>query len=95
MLHLPAEKKGGNIMVVEKKFPYGNARQNEWARIDLPDIGDYGSWEHMSDEDDDETYFEGGLWFEGKTLVDYDGCYELPQVVITILEDEGFDCSEI
>ena len=32
----------------------------------------------------------GGLWFEGKILVDYDGVFELPKEVIQALRDLGF-----
>jgi len=35
-------------------------------------------------------YAEGGLVFEGNTLVDYDGVYILPIEVANILESEGY-----
>lgn len=33
----------------------------------------------------------GGLWFEGMTLVDYDGVYSLPEDVIDACEMLGFN----
>lgn len=36
-----------------------------------------------------------GLWFEGNTLVDYDGLPgELPEEVIFMLKDMGYDIGE-
>jgi hypothetical protein len=42
-----------------------------------------------------DWYAEGGLWFEGKTLVDYDGVYSLPEEIVELLENNGFNCDEI
>lgn len=48
---------------------------------------------------DNRGYFEhedygeewgGGLWFEGKSLTDYDGVYELPAEVIAGIRELGF-----
>jgi len=33
----------------------------------------------------------GGLWFEGKELVDYDGVFELPKQLVNFLIAEGFN----
>ena len=49
-----------------------------------------GSWEYQSDDDDEETYVEGGLWFEGNEVVDYDGIYELPDEVKLAIRDMGY-----
>ena len=59
-----------------------------WVSLDVD--GEYGSWEYQEDEDDEETYNEGGLWFEDKELVDYDGCFELPEEVKLALDDLGY-----
>ena len=68
-----------------------------WCTVELPDMGDEekGSWEYMSDEQDSETYESGGLWFDGRYLVDYDGCYELPYMVEKTLREAGIDLSEL
>ena len=54
--------------------------------IDIDSKAEYGYFEH--DQLGDE--FGGGLWFEGKRLIDYDGVFELPQQVIKELEANGY-----
>lgn len=41
----------------------------------------------------DEWYAEGGLWFEGKILTDYDGVFALPVCIIEKLKELGYDPS--
>lgn len=54
---------------------------------------DYASFELFDTETGgDEWYAEGGLWFVGKELVDYDGIFALPTEIIDILEKKGYDC---
>jgi hypothetical protein len=36
-----------------------------------------------------------GLWFRDKSLVDYDGVFELPEQVITWLNEMGYNTEEI
>ena len=78
--------------IVEKNFKDG-AREYKfdngaWVKLDID--GEYGSWEYQEDEDDEETYMEGGIWFDGKQIEDYDGCFELPEEVKIALKDLGF-----
>jgi hypothetical protein len=40
---------------------------------------------------DDNGDFDIGLWFENNSLVDYDGCYELPKQVIQGIETLRFN----
>ena len=68
---------------VEFKFDNG-----AWVSIDSD------TWECQSDEDDDESYCSGGLWFEEKDLVDYDGCFELPKEVKIALIHLGYNLQE-
>lgn len=42
-------------------------------------------WEYLKDPEDPETYMSGCLVLEDDTIIDYDGCYELPQAVMTCL----------
>ena len=42
-----------------------------------------------------EWYAEGGLWFEGKTLTDYDGVFNLAAEIVELLERNGYNCNEI
>jgi len=57
---------------------------------------DYASFEFYDTETGGEAWYaEGGLWFEGKELTDYDGVFELPTEIINILEKAGYDCDEM
>ncbi|NBT59340.1 hypothetical protein EBT16_11210 [bacterium] len=42
-----------------------------------------------------DWYAEGGLWMEGKKVVDYDGVFCLPDFVISKLKSWGYDTSEV
>ena len=52
-----------------------------------------GSFEWYSG--DLEWYAEGGLWFRGDELTDYDGCYSLASQIIEKLHEEGYDVKDI
>lgn len=54
-----------------------------------------GSWEYQSDEDDGETYLNGMLWIEDGVVVDYDGCFELPEEVKIALEELGIRTDQL
>ncbi len=41
----------------------------------------------------DDWYAEGGLWFDGKELTDYDGVFALPIFIIKKLKELGYDTS--
>lgn len=57
---------------------------------------EYGYFEIYDVETGGERFYgEGGLWFKGKKLTDYDGVFELSQHVIKILKEWKFDTSEI
>ena len=57
--------------------------------VEIDSAANYGYFE------DTVNSGEGGLWFEGNTLVDYDGFAELPKTVQYILEAAGYDLSGI
>lgn len=42
-----------------------------------------------------DWYAEGGLWFDDKQLVDYDGVFSLPPCVCECLRNNGYDTSYI
>lgn len=46
----------------------------------------FGYFEHEDYGDE----WGGGLWFEGKSLTDYDGVYELPAEVIAGIRELGY-----
>jgi hypothetical protein len=60
--------------------------------IGINEDGDYGWFELFDDATGgDDWYAEGGLWFDGKELTDYDGVFGLPLCIIEKLEELGFD----
>lgn len=77
---------------------FGAVRQENGVEMNytvrLQPNKNYGSFE-MYDEKTggSEWYAEGGLWFEGKELVEYEGVFELSQSIIEILEENGYDAS--
>jgi hypothetical protein len=38
-----------------------------------------------------DEYVEGGLWFENRELVDYDGVFDLPKQLVDYLQKNGYD----
>ena len=71
-----------NVKDGAREYKFDNGA---WVKLDID--GEYGSWEYQEDEDDEETYMEGGIWFDGKQVEDYDGCFELPEEVKIALKD--------
>ena len=53
----------------------------------------YIEWEFKSKKD--YGCEEIGLRFEGKKVTDYDGVFSLPVQAIQLLEEKGYDCSEV
>jgi hypothetical protein len=51
----------------------------------------YGYFEYNGENKNNiEIHIEGGLWFSGQNLVDYDGVFELPLIVIRSLVQLGY-----
>jgi len=42
-----------------------------------------------------DWYAEGGLWFEGLWVTDYDGVFSLPRGVIELLKENGYNTEEV
>lgn len=84
------------MKIIERKNDEFKFDNGAWVRVSIDGVygvhinGEYGSWEYQSDEDDEQTYSEGGLWFEDKWLADYDGCYELPEEVEMAIKELGY-----
>lgn len=49
-----------------------------------------GDFEYYVDLDEDDYYIEGALTLEGKEVIDFDGCFDLPQEVKTALTEHGY-----
>ena len=57
---------------------------------------EYGFFEYYDDESGGmECHAEGGLWFEDRKCVDYDGVYQLNYTVIELCKEMNLDMSEI
>lgn len=66
-----------------------NFDNGAWVTIYNGGLTGDGFWEFQADEDDEESYRSGGLWFDGNVIEDYDGCFELPVEVKCALADLG------
>jgi hypothetical protein len=71
------------------------------AQYNFTEHAKVGKWAVMVDPDSNYGYFEpesgiegGGLWFDGKELMDFDGRYELPADVAAALEQLGYIVGE-
>lgn len=53
--------------------------------VEISPTTQYGYFENV------KTGSGGGLWFEGRELVDYDGVFELPKDVVDMLDGAGYD----
>ena len=64
--------------------------------VGVSDDDEYGFFEiYDTKSGGNRFYGEGGLWFTGKNLTDYDGVFELSDHVINKLKEWGYDTSEI
>jgi len=56
----------------------------------------YGWFEFYDEKSGgDQWYAEGGLWFNGLELVDYDGVFSLSSFIADFLEKKGFDVEDM
>ena len=85
-------------VALETSYAVLDKSENEEMEITVAvdDEKQYGYFEMYDTETGGERFYaEGGLWFEGKTLTDYDGVFELSQHVMNKLKEWGYDVSEI
>ena len=80
---------GGRSLNIRKKYKSKSGHILN-ADIKIHPKDNYGSYEYWVSDFEDDTYIEGGLWFDGKTVIDYDGCFELPSAVRKALNDSGY-----
>ncbi len=79
---------------LENSFGTIKAEENIELNVTIGiDDADGTGWFELYDEETggDEWYGEGGLWFDGKELTDYDGVFALPVCVINKLKELGYD----
>lgn len=64
--------------------------------VAVDDEKQYGYFEMFDTETQGERFYaEGGLWFDNKSLTDYDGVFSLSQHITDKLKEWGYDMSEI
>lgn len=94
MLHAQHGTNGRAMKIIEKKQNEESVEvrfdNGTWVKVCDGSGTGIGSWEYQTDEDDEETYSEGFLEFEGRTLTGYDGCFELPKEVIVAVAEFGY-----
>jgi hypothetical protein len=73
-------------MTKQYEFTY-KAAGKHWA-IAIDPVADYGYFETVSGIEG------GGLWFEGKSLTDYDGRGVLPREVCELVAGAGYEVGE-
>lgn len=77
---------------------FGTIKEQSGVELDvtigITEEDEYGWFEFYDTETGgDDWYAEGGLWFEGKVLTDYDGVFALPVCITDKLRELGFDPS--
>jgi len=57
---------------------------------------DYGCFELFDLKTGGQNWYaEGGIWFEGNVVTDYDGVFALPPAITDKLKEWGYDTSEV
>lgn len=69
----------------EMNFSIGIDDKAQYGYFELYDVPTGGNRFHA----------EGGLWFEGKKLTEYDGVFSLSPQIIRELKTAGYDVSEM
>jgi hypothetical protein len=75
---------------------FGTIKEQSGIELDVTiGIDDESGWFEFYDTETggDDWYAEGGLWFDGKELTDYDGVFALPVCIIEKLKELGYDPS--
>ena len=75
---------------------FGTIKEQSGIELEVTiGIDDESGWFEFYDTETggDDWYAEGGLWFEGKELTDYDGVFALPVCIIEKLRELGYDPS--
>jgi hypothetical protein len=73
---------------------FGTIKKQENIELSVTiGLNEGGGWFELYDTETggDEWYAEGGLWFDGKELTDYDGVFSLPVCIIEKLKELGYN----
>lgn len=86
------EFKAIESLSLENSFGTIKEQENIELSVTIGIDGETGWFEiYDTDTGGDEWYGEGGLWFEGKHLTDYDGVFSLPICIVNKLKELGYD----
>lgn len=80
-------------LCLETSFATYNHMQDVKVKFTIGIIDDERGYFELSDVETggEKWYADGGLWFDGKKLIDYDGVFELPEQIIDELENMSYD----
>ena len=82
---------GKTELVSEGSWGSKELGEHNWSMtFFINESGDYGRIEFDAG---DAGFEEIGLWFNDKTLTDYDGVFEIPHQSVTMLKELGYDMS--
>jgi len=84
-------------LALENSFTIIKEQENIELQVTIGINSDDYGWFEIYDVETggDEWYAEGGIWFKGMTIVDYDGVFALPRCIIEKLKEMGYDVSEV
>ena len=71
------------------EYNFDQDLSTERYTIEIDTAAHYGYFQNNT------TGTEGGLWFDGLTLVDYDGVWDLPKQVHAALVNAGYNLEDI
>ena len=78
---------------------YGTVKKENNIKLDVEiniTNGKLGSFEIYDIETGGESWYaEGGLWFNGKDLIDYDGVFALPKSIEKKLIEMGYNLDNL
>lgn len=63
-------------------------KDNEWANVHINGSKSYFEYEN----EDFDYYVEGSLNIENGKVIDFDGCFDLPDFVKELLADNNIKC---
>ena len=69
-----------------EKYNWNIKARTDHYEIMIDSAAQYGYFEHLMLGEDRA----GGLWFDGKEIVDFDGVSELPKEVTGFLKENGY-----
>lgn len=77
-----------------RSYDYYKKEGSAWTVAICNDGSGNSYFEHTSGDSNSNSECSGILEFESKTLVDYDGVYELPKTVCQVLHSLGYKFAE-